>query len=284
MANDEEPFEAIDQGNDDKAFVIPHTTPKRRRASTILISQSTQDVRRILSPARAAETIEVEKVCCGGGCCLSNALEEDPASTSSLPVIIPHNDAFRSLQFRLGPLSLDSELTQIVDLPPETVSFESLSPDTMTIKSKIQQHPPKFVTPHAPYKVHSAKVHHARQSTKPGAEKRTYHYDLDVTDFPVESGDVDFVVGGAVGVQAPNDDDLVDEIFHLLNIPTFARDKQVVLHTTNGRWPTIWGEDKPGELVTTRRELLTWCSDVQSYPPTKPPLRLLANYATTANE
>ncbi|KAK4697698.1 hypothetical protein P7C71_g403, partial [Lecanoromycetidae sp. Uapishka_2] len=211
-------------------------------------------------------------------------LEEHPASGAWVSVIIPDNDAFKSLQLQLGPLSLDSELTNIVNLPNEIVSLKRVLSDAPPIISAVQKHPPRFVTPHAPYEVHSAKVHHARELTKPGAEKRTYHFDLDVTDYPAESGDVDFVVGGAIGVQAPNDPDLVSEIFDLLNIPNYARDKQVVLSTSTGRWPTIWGDDKPRELITTRRELLTWCSDVQSYPPTKPLLRLLAECATAPNE
>ncbi len=281
---DEKSLEALDVGKDDKTFVVPPTGPIKRRASTVLISQSPQDVQRILSPVRGAETTEIEKVCCGGGCCFLNALQEDPATKSSLPVVLPDNNAFRNLQLRLGQLSLDSELTKIVDLPSETVSFKPFSSDVPAITSTVQQHPPTFVTPHPPYEVYSAKVHHARELTKPGAEKRTYHYDLDVTDYPAESGDVDFVVGGAIGVQAPNAADMVDEIFDLLNVPNYARDKQVILQTTNGRWPTIWGDEKPRELVTTRRELLTWCSDVQSYPATKPLLRLLAEYATAGNE
>ena len=76
----------------------------------------------------------------------------------------------------------------------------------------------------------------------------------------------------------------VDEVFDLLGIPRSMRDKPVILNTAGGRWPTIWGEDQPRSLVTTRRELLTWCSDIQSYPPTKHLLRLLAEHATAANE
>ena len=283
-ATDPQLSEPFDQQKDDQTFVVPPTSPRKRRASTILLSQSPEDVRRILSPARGAETKEIEKVCCGGGCCFLKTLVEDPATKSGSPVIVPKNDAFQSLCLRIGPLSLDSELTNLVELPAETVSFEKLSTDAPPVQSRVQKHPPAFVTPHPPYEVYSAKLHHARELTKPGAEKRTYHYDLDVTDYPAESGNVDFVVGGAVGIQAPNSDELVDEILDILNIPGYARDKQVLLKTSTGRWPSIWGDDKPRELVTTRRELLTWCSDVQSYPPTKPLLRLLAEYATAPNE
>ena len=281
---DEKPVGAKDRSNDETTFVVPPTTPRKRRASTILISQSPEDVKRILSPPRGAETKEIEKICCGGGCCFLDALEKDPTTKASLPVVIPPNEGFRSLQLRLGPLSLDSQLHKIVDLPPQTVFFKPLASRAPSVTSTVQQHPPTFVTPHAPYEVFSAKVHHARELTKAGAEKRTYHFDLDVTEYPAESGDVDFVVGGAIGVQAPNSEELVDEIFDLLNIPKYVRDKQIIMNTTTGRWPTIWGDDKPRELVTTRRELLTWCSDVQSYPPTKPLLRLLAEYATAPNE
>ena len=276
--------EAIDL-NDSKTFKTPPPTPKKRRASTILVSQNSEDVHRILSPIRGAETKEIEKVCCGGGCCFLKTLEEDPGTQSSPPVVPPDNEAFRSLKLRIGPLSLESTLSNIVDPPSKTVSLRSPTAEELPLQhSTAKQHPPNFVTPHPPYEVHSAKVHHARELTKPGAEKRTYHFDLDVTDYPAESGDVDFVVGGAIGVQAPNSGELVDEILDLLLIPTFARDKPVMLKTTSGRWPTIWGDDLPRDLVTTRRELLTWCSDIQSYPPTKPLLRLLAEYATEASE
>ncbi|KAL1900217.1 hypothetical protein Sste5346_002527 [Sporothrix stenoceras] len=143
--------------------------------------------------------------------------------------------------------------------------------------------PPFFVQPHPPYHVYPARIHNARELTRPGAEKRTYHFDLDVTDYPVETK-MDFRVGGAIGVSAPNDTELVDEILDLLMVPRFLRDKPALLHTTKGRWPTVWGEEKPRELVATRRDLLTWCSDVQSYPPTKGLLRLLAEYASDDNE
>ena len=283
-ATDPQLDEAVDQQKADGTFVVPPTTPRRRRASTVLISQSPGDVRRILLPMRGAETKEIEKVCCGGGCCFLDRLEEDPATKSNCPIVVPDNDAFRTLCLRLGPLSHDSELTNTVDLPAETISFEKVFTEITPDQSNAQKHPPKFVTPHPPYEVYSAKVHHARELTRPGAEKRTYHFDLDVTDYPAESGDVDFVVGGAVGIQAPNSNDLVDEIFDLLSIPGYARAKPVMMKTSTGRWPTIWGDEKPRELVTTRRELLTWCSDVQSYAPTKPLLRLLAEYATRPDE
>lgn len=260
------------------------TSPRRRRASTLLISKSPEDVRNILLGRGDAETKLVEKVCCGGGCCFLEALTEDPVANQSRLVTLPDNDSFRSLNLELGALGLDSRLTKIAELPPLNVFFKPLPSDSQPPLSTVAHHPPKFVTPHFPYEVYASKVHHARELTKPGAEKRTYHFDLDVTDYPIESGNIDFVVGGAIGVCAPNSEEMVNGIFEALSIPSFVRDKQVTLQTNGGRWPTIWGEDMPRELVTTRRELLTWCSDVQSYPPTKALLRLLAEYAEAENE
>ena len=273
--------DVFDQSTDVTPMSSPPTTPKKqRRASTTLISSSPQDVRRILGEGG---TQLIEKVCCGGGCCFSNAPQRS-LTFSGPSVVEPDNDAYRTLRLRLGPLTLDMELTNTVDLPERTISFDNKVPNDQRRQPAVQKHPPKFVTPHPPHEVYCAKLHHARELTKPGAEKRTYHFDLDVTDYPAEGGDVDFVVGGAIGVCAPNSQDLVTEIFDLLNIPNFVRDKPVVLRTTTGRWPTIWGVEMSRELVTTRRELLTWCSDVQSYPPTKNLLRLLGEYAIDVNE
>ena len=287
-ATDPQVDELSELNKTDKAIGIPPKAGRRRRASTALISQSPEDLHRILSPpggaVKGAETKELGKVCCGGGCCYLPLLDKDSASKSASSVVAPDNDAFESLHLRLGPLSLDSELSQVVNTPAEIVFFEPSSSLPVPFESTVQQHPPSFVTPHPPYEVFSAKVHHARELTKSGAERRTYHFDIDVTDYPKEGGDVDFVVGGAVGVQAPNSAELVEEIFDLLNVPNFVRDKPVIMHTRTGRWPTIWGEDQSRKLITTRRELLTWCSDVQSYPPTKPLLRLLGEYATEPNE
>lgn len=263
--------------------VMP-SSPRRRRASTVLISQSAKDVRNILVGQGDVETKLVEKVCCGGGCCFMDALTEDPVANQTRLITPPDNEAFRSLNLELGLLGLDSRLTKIAELPELNVSFKPLPQSSSSPMSTVKHHPPKFVTPHFPYEVYASKVHHARELTKQGAEKRTYHFDLDVTDYPIESGNVDFVVGGAIGVCAPNSEEMVNGIFNALNIPGFVRDKQVILQTKAGRWPTIWGEDMPRELATTRRELLTWCSDLQSYPPTKAVLRLLAEYAEEENE
>lgn len=280
-----------DDSLDEMQDKTKNTASKQRRASTVLVSEDSEDARRFLGEAGTA-TQMIQKACCGGGCCMLQELKVTGPSPGENPVKPPSNAAYRSLNLKLGGLSLDSELTAIIDLPPKTVSLESLSASQPTTyaeprsrdTTEVFKHPPNFVTPHPPYDVFSAPLYHARELTKPGAEKRTYHFDIDVTDYPKEGGDVDFVVGGAIGVCAPNGPEVVDQVFHLLGIPKFVRDKPVLCKTTTGRWPTIWGEEEPRELVTTRRELLTWCSDLQSYPPTKQLLRVLAQYAEDQHE
>jgi len=254
----------------------------KRRASTTLISQNGDDIRRILGEGETGTQL-IQKYCCGGGCCLLEAPQSDTTRPDHVPVVLPDNAAFTSLQLKIRPLSLDTELTGIPALQEPTVSFDSVSSSEPKHVSTVYTHPPEFVQPHPPYRVFSAPVHNARELTKPGAVKRTFHFDLDVTDYPDEGG-VDFKVGGAIGICPPNEATRVEEIFDLLGVPKFLRDKPILLRTTGGRWPTIWGDEQARELVTTRRELLTWCSDIQSNPPTKPLLRLLAEYASAPNE
>jgi len=224
-------------------------------------------------------------------------------------VPLPDNDAYRALQLNVG--LIPTTFSSVPELPPKTVSLLPIKNDSepepsptgpaISVSSHTDSidftphpatesrevdttiHPPNFVQPHPPYNVYSARIFSARELTRPGAEKRTYHFDLDVTDYPEELG-VDFKVGGAIGVSAPNEASVVDDLMDLLLIPRFQRDRKVLLKTENGRWPTVWGDEKARELITTRRDLLTWCSDIQSYPPTKPLLRLLAEYATDPNE
>lgn len=256
-----------------------------RRASTVLLSQNPDDMRRVLENVGHAGTQKLQPLCCGGGCCRSQPLQRIPGPTSTTNnVIPPDNEAFQSLQLNIDYLTLDSMLTDIAPLPEKTVSFSSVPVSAVDMKLGPSDHPPPFVQPHPPYEVFRAPLHHARELTKPGAEKRTYHFDIDVTDYPAESGTVDFVVGGAIGVCPKNKDEEVDDIFNCLGIPKSIREKKVTLRTTKGRWPTIWGDDQPRELVTTRREILNWCSDIQSYPPTKALFRLLGEYATNEHE
>ncbi|KAN0075817.1 hypothetical protein V8E54_007087 [Elaphomyces granulatus] len=272
------------QSEDDSDEFSQSKATTRRRASTVLISENSDDARRLLGTAGNEGTELVEKVCCGGGCCALQPMKDAGLYLPGHAIEPLPNEAFRSLKLNLGLLSTESELTNIVPLPEKTVSFSAPRSDLAETEPVPPDHPPKFVQPHAPYEVFRASLHNTRELTKPGAEKRTYHFDVDVTHYPEEGGNVDFVVGGAIGICPKNDEAIVDGIFDRLGIPRVIRDKKITLHTTGGRWPTIWGDEKPRDLITTRRELLNWCSDIQSYPPTKPLLRLLAEHAADPNE
>ncbi|KAH8805641.1 hypothetical protein F5884DRAFT_454237 [Xylogone sp. PMI_703] len=296
----------------DEDLPAPQTIQRQRRASTHLIANNAADIQRLVG---APGTRLLEK-CCGGGCCMA-VRKDDNLTFTRIP--LPDNEAYRALNLNIT--DVPTTLSNVLELPPKTIALlpakdgksPSLSPadsaisvssppplpesqttdsidftphndkssSTELLDTKV--HPPSFVQPHPPYHVFSAKIHNTRSLTRPGAEKRTYHFDLDVTGYPEELG-LDFKVGGAIGVVAPNKASAVEELMDLLLIPRFIRDRPVLLTTQGGRWPTVWGEEKPRQLLTTRRALLTWCSDIQSYPPTKPLLRVLAEYATDPNE
>ncbi|KAF2139165.1 uncharacterized protein K452DRAFT_311093 [Aplosporella prunicola CBS 121167] len=253
-----------------------------RRASTSLISEDAEGIRKLLGDGETGTAL-IEKYCCGGGCCFVKTLPPDTTPKDFVPVVLPDNAAFRSLDLKLGPLSLTTELDGVPELHQDTVAFDPVPAETPKHVTTVYKAPPQFVQPHPPYNVFSAPVHHARVLTKPGAMKRTLHFDLDVTDYPDEGG-VDFKVGGAIGICPPNASELVDDVFDQLGVPKFVRDKPVTLKTQTMRWPTIWGDEKPRGLTTTRRELLTWCVDLQSTPPTKQLLRVMAEYADAKNE
>ncbi|KAJ5756111.1 hypothetical protein N7533_005654 [Penicillium manginii] len=260
-------------------------TGRARRASTILISQNSDDMRRVLENVGTGGTQKIESMCCGGGCCRGRPLQPLDGPISGFnSITAPDNDAFESLGLNVDLLTLDSELSNLAPLPEKTVSFSPAPAHADDIQLGPSDHPPRFVQPHPPYEVYRAPLHHTRELTKGGAEKRTYHFDIDVTDYPAESGMVDFVVGGAIGVCPKNKDEEVEDILNLLGVPKSMRDKKVLMRTTKGRWPTIWGDDKPRELITSRREVLSWCSDIQSYAPTKALFRTLAEYTYEENE
>ncbi|TGJ87896.1 hypothetical protein E0Z10_g823 [Xylaria hypoxylon] len=284
----------------------PH---RKRRASTRLISQSASDIQRITGES----TQQLIKRCCGAGCCMNFQKKKQGIEYEEVP--LPDNDAFRSLGLNIK--EIPTHLTGITDLPEQFIflekqgrrrsqtaspadsgislgnetSSENQSPESLAhavnrleledLNTSIQ--PPSFVQPHPPYHVYPAKIQNTRELTGLGAQKRTFHFDLDITDYPNEDN-LDFKVGGAIGVSAPNDTPLVELVLDLLLVPRFLRDKPVLLRTTKGRWPTVWGDEQARELVTTRRALLTWCSDIQSHPPTKPLLRVLAEHCHDPNE
>ena len=258
------------------------TRTRPDHASTKLLTKDPEPLKEAVGDSgNGAELIK--KYCCGGGCCFQDIPAPVPSTEAFTPLDLPENDAFRSLDLKLGHLNQETELTNVTPLPTKTASFSPASASQGLDSSQAGRHPPSFVQPHPPHSVFSAPLLHARELTKPGAEKRTYHFDIDVTDYPAE-GDVDFKVGGAIGVCPPNSPEMVDEIFDLLGVPRAFRDKPVSLETSGGRWPTIWGEEASRSLASTRRELLTWCSDIQSYPPTKNLFRLMGEHATSPAE
>ncbi|RPA87537.1 hypothetical protein BJ508DRAFT_316629 [Ascobolus immersus RN42] len=285
-------MEKLDKKLEDDAkppiYGIDFTKPgkKRQLASTHLLNLGlTKGGHVELDDSSATNLITGE--CCGGGigggCCKVAPNGDVTPGTPRLPDFeVPQNDAFRSLRINLRPLSRYAKLSGVPDLAP--VDREIVPVKDIKHRSTCNLHPPTYVKPHPPHEVFSAKVASCRELTKPGAEKRTYHFDLDVTDYPDEGTNVDFVVGGAIGVCAPNPPTLVQEIFDRLKISKEEQDEPVLLHTQGGRWPTIWGEEEARTLTTTRRELLTWTVDVQSYAPKKDILRLLAEYAEDPNE
>lgn len=287
-----EPQEMANEERLDKLADLP-ASPQRdrkRRASTTYASNS-EEIRRLLG--NGSGTNFLQKYCCGEGCCMLEALPLDTDKPGFRPVIAPDNDAFRFLLPKLAALSLDTPLTKVIEMPESRISFASIRRDSIAQKFPRERHghdaasvnvrPPEYMKPHPPYDIFNAPVYGARELTKPGAEKRTFHFDLDVTEYPAEGG-VDFKVGGAVGVCPPNDPAVVDDIMDQLGMPRFTRDKTIRLRTTGGRWPTIWGDDTDRELVTTRREILTWTVDISSTAPTKPLFRVLAEYAMAENE
>ncbi|KAF2966818.1 hypothetical protein GQX73_g6757 [Xylaria multiplex] len=251
--------------------------PRRRRASTRLISQSASDIQRITGES----TQQLINRCCGAGCCMNFQKKKEGIEYEQVP--LPDNDAFRSLGLNIK--EIPTTLTGIADLPEQFIflekqgrrrsqtaspadsgislgndtSSENRSPESLThaiqnleledLDTSIQ--PPSFVQPHPPYHVHPAKIHNTRELTKLGAQKRTFHFDLDITDYPDEDN-LDFKVGGAIGVSAPNDTSVVDLVLDLLLVPRFLRDKPVLLRTTKGRWPTVWGDDQARELPLLR--------------------------------
>jgi sulfite reductase alpha subunit-like flavoprotein len=254
-----------------------------KHAQTKLLTQEPDLVAENTKDGESGSAL-IQKYCCGGGCCIMSGLKAQSTFPSFIPMKLPDNEAYKALGLKMGGIHRDTELTNIVELPKVNISFESIPSAKRPSRPSVHRHPPDFVKPHPPYDVFSAPLHHARELTKPGAEKRTFHFDIDVTDYPAEGGDVDFKTGGAIGVCPSNRPEAVDELFDALGVPRFLRDQPVTMNTKGGRWPTIWGEEESRTLVTTRRELLTWCSDVQSYPPTKQFLRLLAEHATDPSE
>ncbi|EPY51669.1 FAD binding protein [Schizosaccharomyces cryophilus OY26] len=199
------------------------------------------------------------------------------------------NPHFKSLNLDLHLLHDNITIDRIPKLPPCNISFAPLTPEAKSADSFHQSSlipekmPPSFVQPHPPFHVYPSRVRDIRELTKPGAYKRAFHFEIDVSDYPLPEGE-QWMVGGSFGLMAPNSDDAVSHLLHLLHVPPDVADAPVLLKTNGGRWPTIWAEDMARELPTTRRELLKWSSDFMSVPPKKQLIRLLAEYAESPAE
>ncbi|TKA46308.1 hypothetical protein B0A55_13785, partial [Friedmanniomyces simplex] len=172
---------------------------RKRRASTTYATNS-DDIRKLLGSGQGTKFLQ--KYCCGDGCCMVEALPAPEGQPKRIFLQPPDNDAFRFLGLKLGSLTLTSELTRITELPEQKVTFGTLPRQSLADKfpdeaqhghgqDDVNVYPPTYMKPHPPYSIFNAPVHCARELTKPGAEKRTIHFDLDVTDYPAEGG-VDF--------------------------------------------------------------------------------------------
>ncbi len=214
--------------------------------------------------------------------------------------ILQDNEAFKSICIDLLEFAPGTTLTGVAALPPNTISFHTIhkpispprTPEENDLDRNSMQsfeecsdlssaHPPSFVQPHPPYAVFSAPIVASQRMTREGAAKAVYHVSIDVTDYPLPENE-QWLVGGSFGVVSANDSDTVDEILELCNEKEVHA--ETMLRTEGGRWPTVWGDDKTRTLITTKYELLRWCSDVSSSPIQKSYLRVFAEYATNAIE
>ncbi|BFZ56518.1 hypothetical protein PYCC9005_003565 [Savitreella phatthalungensis] len=228
----------------------------------------------------------------------------DVGDSKSALARLRSNQAFNALEIDLREFRTGLRLTSVFSLPHTIVAFDELPmspPATPPVDPGSQQdarasadehskvcvpirkfpvlvHPPPFVQPHPPFEVFSAPVIDAHEMTKAGALKRVYHMSIDVSEYPLPPGE-HWLVGGSFGVCAANDEATISDLLKLLGETRESASRPVTLRTTAGRWPTVWGDDEPRVLQTTKYELLRWCSDISSCPIKKSILRVLAEYA-----
>lgn len=255
------------------------------------------------------ETVPIETGRSCAACC--SGAPFDLESIVRLPPISQHdfeaglknlqaNDAFRILDIDLEKFQPGGKLTNVPALAPCAVLLERqeapISPPatprsstdsrdratTSDFKTNLvpepTNHPPKFVQPHPPYAVHSAPIIQAEQMTKDGASKRVYHLSIDVSRYPLQPGE-SWLVGGSFGMCPANDHETIAEVLEITGDFDTSQDG-VLLKTQGGRWPTVWGDDQARTLLTTKYDLLRWCSDLSSSPIKKSVLRVMAEYAT----
>ncbi|KAG5517954.1 hypothetical protein PMAC_000409 [Pneumocystis sp. 'macacae'] len=139
--------------------------------------------------------------------------------------------------------------------------------------------PPSCFISNSTYNIFQCKILTIRTLTHQNALKKVIHFDLDTKKYPF-SEDENWVVGGFIGICVPNLKNSVDEIFKLLNISEEEANKEIIFETQNNQWSTFWSNISSQKFKTTQRNIMTWMVDIQSIPPKKALLRLLAEYAT----
>ncbi|KAK9363815.1 hypothetical protein V1504DRAFT_400404 [Lipomyces starkeyi] len=295
MAPSSSALDLPDSSRIESDIIESSSSPRRPRAR--IPTLGTDFTRAFTSLAIADPQLDADEVdseCCGGGCCFvsTSTMTPDPSSLSGTPPPspfagsdFPKTRAFDSLRLPLFKIMRSPRLLSVAMLPLSNIDilWSATAGDENTHRFDHFQ-APGYLKPHFPYNVHNVPVLAARLLTGPEAVKRTYHFDLDVTNYPDEMAGVDFRVGGAVGICPPNDPILVEDIFRRLGIMERVSNLEITLVTKGGRWPTIWGEDKPRRLRTSMREILTWTVDLNNGVFSKNLLRVLAEYNCNRSE
>ncbi|KAK9486562.1 hypothetical protein V1527DRAFT_438750 [Lipomyces starkeyi] len=294
MAPSSSALDLPDSSRIESDIIESSSSPRRPRAR--IPTLGTDFTRAFTSLAIADPQLDADEVdseCCGGGCCFVSTSTMTPApSLSGTPppspfagIDFPKTRAFDSLRLPLFKIMRSPRLLGVAMLPLSNIDilWSATAGDENTHRFDNFQ-APGYLKPHFPYNVHNVPVLAARLLTGPEAVKRTYHFDLDVTNYPDEMEGVDFRVGGAVGICPPNDPILVEDIFRRLGIMERDSNLEITLVTKGGRWPTIWGEDKPRRLRTSMREILTWTVDLNNGVFSKNLLRVLAEYNCNRSE
>ena len=274
------------------------------------VAERTVEIHNLSSGEDAIETVEaMESGTTCAACCDTIAPDVDTILRVSMIEdfdarleALQQNPALRALQLDLTGFSNGQRLTSVFSLPPATLSFETepLSPPATPpsstggiastddgLPSAMRQlrvapahvHPPNFVQPHPPHQVFSAPIIGAHRMTGDGASKRVYHMSIDVSEYPLLPGE-HWLVGGSFGMCAANDDATVHDLLTTLGETIDGATQTGTLRTSGGRWPTVWGDEQPRTLQTSKYELLKWCSDISSSPIKKSILRVLAEYAS----
>ncbi|KAI1168945.1 FAD binding domain-containing protein [Nemania serpens] len=224
---------------------------RQRRASTRLISQSATDIQRITGES----TEQLINRCCGVSCCRNFQKKTPGVEYEHIP--LPDNDAFRSLGLRVQ--GIPTILTAIADVPEQFTFLEKptrrRSQTASPADSGISLDSEDGSSVPLEHSIRDLKLEDLDTSIQPPSFVQPHHpYHV----YPAK-------IHNTRELTKLGAEKRTFHILDLLLVPRFLRDKPVLLRTTKGRW-------------------LTWCSDIQSYPPTKGLLRTLAEYCHDPNE